>query len=110
MAKELGFDILDLQSMDRDGWVLVTPEDSHWENGFLFPKVYREAESIVQTCCLKTHQFGGHFTLSLKCSVGMVPPGLRGDTEYTYMSELHSSPHQREMIAVTVSRANGCHY
>ena len=99
MAKELGFDILNLQEMDRDGWVLVTPEDSHWENGFLFPKIYHEAESIVQTCCLKTHQFGGHFTLSLKCSVGMVPPGLRGDTEYPYMGELHRSPHQRQMIA-----------
>lgn len=99
MAKELGFDILNLQEMDRDGWVLVKPEDSHWENGFLFPKIYREAESIVQTCCLKTHQFGGHFTLSLKCSVGMVPPGLRGESEYPYMNELHRSPYQRQMIA-----------
>ena len=98
MAKELGFDIVDLQAMDRDGWVLVKPEDSHWEEGFLFPKIYKEAESIVQTCCLKTHQFGGHFTLSLKCSVGMVPPGLRGG-DYPYMNELHSSPHQRKMIA-----------
>src|SRR4030042_773088 len=76
MAKELGFDILDLQAMPKDGWVLVKPKDSHWKDGFLFPKIYREAESIVLTCCLKTHQFGGHFTLSLKCAVGMVPPGL----------------------------------
>jgi uncharacterized protein (DUF362 family) len=98
LAKELGFDILDLQAMDRDGWVLVKPEDSHWKDGFLFPRIYREAESIVQTCCLKTHQFGGHFTLSLKCSVGMVPPGLRSG-EYPYMNELHSSKHQRQMIA-----------
>ena len=98
MAKELGFDIVDLQAMDKDGWVLVQPEDSHWKEGFLFPKIYRDAESIVQTCCLKTHQFGGHFTLSLKCSVGMVPPGLRGG-DYPYMNELHSSPDQRKMIA-----------
>jgi uncharacterized protein (DUF362 family) len=99
MARELGFDILNLQEMDKDGWVLVRPEDSHWKDGFLFPKIYREAESIVQTCCLKTHQFGGHFTLSLKCSVGMVPPGLREDDGYPYMNELHGSPHQRQMIA-----------
>ena len=98
MAKELGFNIVNLQEIDRDGWVLVKPEDSHWENGFLFPKIYQEAESIVQTCCLKTHQFGGHFTLSLKCSVGMVPPGLRGG-DYPYMGELHRSPNQRQMIA-----------
>jgi uncharacterized protein (DUF362 family) len=99
MARELGFDILDLQAMDKDGWVLVKPENSHWKNGFLFPKIYREAESIVVTCCLKTHQFGGHFTLSLKCAVGMVPPGLRDSGGYPYMNELHSSPYQRQMIA-----------
>ena len=82
MAKELGFDIVNMQEMDRDGWVLIRPEDSHWKDGFLFPRVYTEAESIVQTCCLKTHQFGGHFTLSLKCSVGMVPGGLRSGEGY----------------------------
>lgn len=99
MAKELGFEVVDLQAMDRDGWVLVKPEHSHWKDGFLFPRIYHEAEAIVQTCCLKTHQFGGHFTLSLKCSVGMVPPGLGPGGGYPYMNELHSSPYQREMIA-----------
>ncbi|MHB8104538.1 MAG: DUF362 domain-containing protein [Dehalococcoidales bacterium] len=101
MAKELGFDILDMQAMPKDDWVLVKPKDSHWTDGFLFPKIYREAESIVTTCCLKTHQFGGHFTLSLKLSVGMVPPGLGppGAGAYPYMNELHSSPYQRQMIA-----------
>jgi uncharacterized protein (DUF362 family) len=100
MAKELGFDVLDLQTMSKDGWVLVKPKDSHWKNGFLLPKIYREAESIVVTGCLKTHQFGGHFTLSLKCAVGMVPPGLGpGAGAYPYMNELHSSPYQRQMIA-----------
>jgi uncharacterized protein (DUF362 family) len=101
MAKELGFDILDMQAMPKDGWVLVKPKDSHWKDGFLFPKIYKEAESIVVTCCLKTHQFGGNFTLSLKCAVGMVPPGLGPLSAggYPYMNELHSSPHQRQMIA-----------
>jgi uncharacterized protein (DUF362 family) len=101
MAKELGFEILDLQTMPKEGWVLVKPQDSHWKNGFLFPKIYREAESIVVTCCLKTHQFGGHFTLSLKCAVGMVPPGLgpAATGAYPYMNELHSSPYQRQLIA-----------
>ena len=101
MAKELGFDILDLQAMSQDGWVLVKPKDSHWKGGFLFPKIYKEAESIVLTCCLKTHQFGGHFTLSLKCAVGMVPPGLGPAAAggYPYMNELHTSPYQRQMIA-----------
>lgn len=99
MARELGFDIVNLQEMGKDGWVLVKPKDSHWKDGFLFPRIYREAESIVVTCCLKTHQFGGHFTLSLKCAVGMVPPGLREPGGYPYMGELHSSPYQRQLIA-----------
>ena len=58
----------------------------------------RDADILIQTCCLKTHRFGGHFTLSLKNSVGMVakrvPQGL-----YNYMTELHNSPDQRRMIA-----------
>jgi uncharacterized protein (DUF362 family) len=100
LAKSLGFEILDLQTMPKEGWVLVKPKDSHWKDGFLFPRIYKEAESIVTTCCLKTHQFGGHFTLSLKLSVGMVPPGLGpGAGNSSYMNELHSSPHQRELIA-----------
>lgn len=100
MAKELGFDIVDLQTIPREEWILVRPPESHWKDGFLFPKVYRQAESIVVTCCLKTHQFGGHFTMSLKCAVGMVPPGLGPIAGgYPYMNELHSSPYQRQMIA-----------
>jgi len=94
LAEELGFNVICLDELDPDGWVHLHPGDSHWENGFHFPRVYLEAESIVQTCCLKTHAYGGHFTLSLKNSVGMVPR-----TGYPYMDELHSSPYQRQMIA-----------
>jgi len=94
LAQELGFDILNLEDMGPEGWSKIKPGESHWDQGFHFPRVYLEAESIVQTCCLKTHGYGGHFTLSLKNSVGLVP--LVG---YPYMRELHSSPYQRQMIA-----------
>ncbi len=94
MAKELGFEILNLEEMDKSGWAHFRPKDSHWKDGFLFPRVYLEAESIVQTCCLKTHAYGGHFTMSLKNAVGMV-----AGKGYPYMAELHSSPHIRKMIA-----------
>jgi uncharacterized protein (DUF362 family) len=99
LAQELGFEIVNLEEISPAEWIQVTPPDSHWKNGFLFPKVYAEAQSIVETCCLKTHQFGGHFTLSLKLAVGMVPGGLRKEGGYPYMNELHHSPHQRQMIA-----------
>jgi uncharacterized protein (DUF362 family) len=94
LAQELGFDILNLEEMDLEGWSRMEPEGSHWSEGFLFPRVYLEAEAIVQTCCLKTHAYGGHFTLSLKNAVGLVP--LAGQP---FMKELHSSPYQRQMIA-----------
>jgi uncharacterized protein (DUF362 family) len=99
LAKETGFEIANLEEMSPAGWIQIVPENSHWKNGFLFPRIYKEAESIVQTCCLKTHQFGGHFTLSLKLAVGMVPGGLGKEGGYTYMSEMHRSPHHRQMIA-----------
>jgi uncharacterized protein (DUF362 family) len=52
----------------------------------------------VQTCCLKTHRYGGHFTLSLKNSVGLAAKRIPGNG-YDYMTELHNSVHQRRMIA-----------
>lgn len=94
LAEELSFDIINLEELGPEGWIHLHPKDSHWKNGFHFPRAYVEAESIVQTCCLKTHAYGGHFTLSLKNSVGMVPR-----SGYPYMRELHTSPYQREMIA-----------
>lgn len=94
MGKDLGFDIINLEELGPEGWVHLHPKDSHWKQGFHFARVYLEAECIVQTCCLKTHAYGGHFTLSLKNSVGMVPR-----SGYPYMGELHRSPYQRQMIA-----------
>jgi uncharacterized protein (DUF362 family) len=94
LAQELGFNIVNLEELGPEGWSKIEPKHSHWSQGFHFPRIYLEAEAIVQTCCLKTHAYGGHFTLSLKNSVGLVPRG-----GYPYMHELHSSPYQRQMIA-----------
>ncbi len=94
LAEELGFDIINLEELGPEGWVHLHPKNSHWEDGFHFPRAYLEAESIVQTCCLKTHAYGGQFTLSLKNSVGMV-----AGKGYPYMGKMHASPHMRQMIA-----------
>ncbi|MCZ7362596.1 MAG: DUF362 domain-containing protein [Candidatus Methanoperedens sp.] len=96
LARRLGFDVVILDDLKRSEW--VREEGDHWKKGFLFPKVFSEADAIVQTCCLKTHRFGGHFTMSLKNSVGMVAK-YDPDDGYNYMSELHSSRYQRHMIA-----------
>ncbi|MFW9788928.1 MAG: DUF362 domain-containing protein [Candidatus Thorarchaeota archaeon] len=94
LADEFGFDVVNLETIPHDEWVKKNPEGNHWKDGFLFAKVFDEAECVIETCCLKTHMYGGHFTLSLKNATALVPR-----VGYTYMNELHSSPHQRKMIA-----------
>ncbi len=96
MAKELDFEVVNLAELPVEEFTKIVPENSHWKDGFLFPKIYQNAECIVETCCLKTHQFGGHFTLSLKNATGLVPKkNLNGNM---YMREMHSSPNVRKMI------------
>ncbi|MFX0022132.1 MAG: DUF362 domain-containing protein [Candidatus Hermodarchaeota archaeon] len=91
LAEELDFKVIDLTEISIEDYVLKNPEGSHWKDGFLFAKIYDQAECIIETCCLKTHMYGGHFTLSLKNAVGIV--------NKKNMNELHSSRHQRQMIA-----------
>ncbi|MFW9822757.1 MAG: DUF362 domain-containing protein [Candidatus Thorarchaeota archaeon] len=91
LAEELDFKIVDLTDIADDEYVLKNFEGCHWKEGFLFSRIYDDAECIVETCCLKTHMYGGHFTLSLKNAVGLV--------NIKNMGELHSSKDQRKMIA-----------
>ena len=97
-AQRFGFEPLPLQDLPAEGWVHVGHPDLHWSRGYHLGSIYRETDAIVQTCCLKTHRFGGHFTLSLKNSVGMVAKQVPG-IEHDFMRELHGSDHQRRMIA-----------
>ncbi len=98
LAKKIKLKVQVLNDLPLSGWLHCDVEGSHWDRGFLFARLFIDADAIVQTCCLKTHMFGGHFTLSLKNSVGMVARYNPQDG-YDYMGELHGSPHQREMIA-----------
>lgn len=98
MADELGISTLVFEDLPADDWQILQPEGSHWAYGFALPRAVLTADGIVQTCCLKTHRYGGHFTLSLKNSVGLAAKRVPGNG-YDYMTELHGSPHQRRMIA-----------
>jgi uncharacterized protein (DUF362 family) len=98
LARELDVQPVVLDELPAAEWALQHLPDTHWQRGFALPRPALRASGIVQTCCLKTHRFGGHFTLSLKNSVGLAAKSLPGDS-YNFMSELHSSPHQRRMIA-----------
>jgi uncharacterized protein (DUF362 family) len=98
LAKELGFDVVVFDELDTAGWVQSQPPVSHWSRGFWVPRLLVDAGCVVQTCNLKTHGYGGHFTMSLKNSVGLAAKALPGDS-YNYMNELHGSKYQRHMIA-----------
>lgn len=98
LAKELGFEAIVLDEIETSDWIKISGSDNHWMKGFYLPKLVLDADKIVETCCLKTHRFGGHFTLSLKNFVGWVAKRVPGGI-YNYMAELHVSPFQRQMIA-----------
>lgn len=98
LAERYGFTPLVFDEMERDGWQYFSGEGTNWSRGFAVAKPVLDADAIVNACCLKTHRFGGHFTLSLKNTIGMVAKYVPGDP-YNYMGELHSSPNQRLMIA-----------
>lgn len=91
LAQDLNFKVINFEELNEEDWVHFNPSGNHWQNGFYLARPAVEAEYFVSTCCLKTHQYGGVFTLSLKLSVGLTPKKL--------MRELHRSPDMRKMIA-----------
>jgi len=97
LGKKRGFTPVALDDLPAREWIAHPLRGSHWQRGVLVSRLLAEAESIVSTCCLKTHRFGGQITLSLKNSVGVV--AKYGPDGYNYMSELHGSPAQRQMVA-----------
>lgn len=98
LSKQLGFKVVVLDEEPKESWVKIERGGTHWVKGFYLSKVFLDADIVVQTCCLKTHRFGGHFTMSLKNSVGLVAKSVPGGL-YNYMWELHGSPYQRLMVA-----------
>jgi uncharacterized protein (DUF362 family) len=93
---KLDVKVIDFDDLEHKDWILFKPKESHWPNGFRIARPILDTECLISTGCLKTHQYGGIFTLSLKLHVGVVPTSRHG---YEYMKELHGSPHQRKMIA-----------
>jgi len=92
LCADLGVDLINFEELPSEDWTLIRPAASRWRKGFDFARPVLEAESVVLTGCLKTHRFGGVFTMSLKLSVGMV--------HQKNMAELHSSIlSMRKMIA-----------
>ncbi len=93
LCQARGVEVLVFDELPAEQWVLVKQPGFHWPRGFMVARPVVEAECLVMTGCLKTHAYGGVFTMSLKLAVGTVPGGS------PYMSQLHGSSHQRRMIA-----------
>ncbi len=92
LGQRMGFETLVFDEMPKNRWAKINVPGSHWVRGFWFAKPIIEADSVISLCCLKTHQYGGWFTMSLKLSTGAV--------HRRNMIELHTSPvNQRKMIA-----------
>ncbi len=91
LAADLRFDVVNYDEIDDDAWVRFGPMGTHWPDGFWLPRLVVDAEYNVSAACLKTHQYGGVFTMSLKLSVGLTPKSIRRG--------MHRSPDMRRMIA-----------
>jgi len=73
---------------EKEEWLWVKLEKAlSWPEGFRIAKTVYNASRIISLPCLKTHQFGGVFTLALKNSVGLINPADR--------SLLHKQPGPR---------------
>jgi len=89
VAEELG---VKASFFDEEEWVKVKPpRATTWPNGFEIARTVYNASRIISLSCLKTHGFGGVFTMSLKNSVGVVHPANR--------LYFHRSPDMRKLIA-----------
>lgn len=91
LGDALGFDVVNYDEIPDGDWVQFGPAGTHWPEGYWLPRHVVDAEYNVSACCLKTHQYGGVFTMSLKLSVGLTPKRIRRG--------MHRSPDMRRMIA-----------
>jgi len=91
LARTAGFEVVNFEEIPESDWVFFGAAGTHWPDGFHLPRLVVDSEYTVSTCCLKTHGYGGVFTMSLKLSVGLTPKNIRG--------EMHRSPDMRRMIA-----------
>jgi len=103
LAERYGFTPMVFDELAQEDWQYFDAAGTNWSRGFAIAKPVLESDAIINACCLKTHRFGGHFTLSLKNTIGMVARYVPGNG-HDYMRELHRSDAQRLMIA-EVNRA-----
>lgn len=90
LADRLGVGLVNFEEMPQEDWIPLQDPRFHWPEGIHLPKVVLDSDVVISTCTLKTHGFGGVFSMSLKLGVGLVPKNFK---------TLHHSEHMRKMIA-----------
>jgi len=105
LAEKEKIEVVNLDALDDEEWARKGTTGTHWKKGYLVPKIVLDADYVINLPCLKTHRFGGDFTMSLKNNVGLV---AKWHGDYNYMWELHSSLNQRLMIA-EINKDIPCH-
>lgn len=92
LLEGMGVALINFEDLPQSQWELMSPAGSHWRRGFHVARPVLDAQAVVAICCLKTHRYGGVFTMSLKLAIGI--------THKDDMLELHSSMlSMRKMIA-----------
>ena len=94
LAEEKGVEVVNFDQVSDDELIHFQQDQLNWRDGFHIPRILHDVDHIVAAGCLKTHQFGGQFTMALKLAVGIIP---RVGTNY--MDELHGSDRMRDLIA-----------
>ncbi len=94
LAEARGVQVVNFDELPDDELEHFERPGLHWPNGFHVPKILNEVDHVIALGCLKTHAYGGVFTMALKLAVGIIPK-----TGNNYMQQLHRSPHMRKMIA-----------
>jgi uncharacterized protein (DUF362 family) len=92
LADNLGFNVINFDKLDEKDWVLINKPGTHWDGGFYMARPLVESEYTVSTGCIKTHGFGGQYSLSMKLSVGAVH-------RKHMFPQMHNSPDMRKMIS-----------
>ena len=94
LAEERDVEVINFDQLNDDELIHFNRDELTWQNGFHVPRILQEVDHIIAAGCLKTHQYGGQFTMALKLAVGIIP---REGTDY--MGELHGSDDMRDLIA-----------
>ena len=111
--EKLDISLIPLDELPYGAWRHLKLSGSLWTKGIDFPDFLTRNKCVVQLCNLKTHRFGGEFSASLKNTIGLIAKYAAAESDSTgtenddktskrrwnYMMELHSSPHQGQMIA-----------